>query len=79
MHPPSGISYGYYPYRLGTNKTEQELYISPIVAIQFHIDLNQKVRIVCKPYAGNLKPIPGIFNSDQAVEFVIEFKIDSDQ
>lgn len=75
--PSDGISYGYFPYRLGIDQDQQKLYINPIVAIQFNITLNQKVRIVCRPHAGNLKPLPGIFNSDQPVEFVTEFKITS--
>ncbi|XP_071838205.1 sodium/potassium-transporting ATPase subunit beta-1-like [Apostichopus japonicus] len=79
LYPAAGISFGHYPYKVGTDKEEQARFINPIVAVQFSFELDKKIRITCTPLAGNLKPQPGIYNSDAPVDFTVEFFIDSEK
>lgn len=75
FYPSDGISFGHYPYIVGTDREEQKRFVNPIVAVQFSLEFNTKVRITCMPHAANLKPLPGIYNSDHPVEFTVEFTI----
>lgn len=79
FYPAAGISFAHYPYKVGTDKEEQARFINPIVAVQFSFALDKKVRITCTPLAANLKPQPGIYNSDAPVDFTVEFFINSEK
>ncbi|XP_038051254.1 sodium/potassium-transporting ATPase subunit beta-1-like [Patiria miniata] len=66
MFPADGVSFGHYPYVVGTDQAQQARYLRPVVALKVDINTrDQEVRIECRARASNIpdEAPGGLFNS----------------
>ncbi|XP_022093518.1 sodium/potassium-transporting ATPase subunit beta-1-like [Acanthaster planci] len=66
MYPPDGVSFGHYPYVVGTDERDQARYIRPVVAVQVALNTRDvDVNIECRARAANIpEEAPGgLFDS----------------
>ncbi|XP_033638093.1 sodium/potassium-transporting ATPase subunit beta-1-like isoform X2 [Asterias rubens] len=65
VYPRDGISFGHYPYVVGTDTAKQARYIRPIVAAKVPLDaVGKEYRVSCRAWAGNLNEVVGgLFDS----------------
>ncbi|XP_033117867.1 sodium/potassium-transporting ATPase subunit beta-1-like [Anneissia japonica] len=74
--PVPGFSFKYYPFLGAINDNYKDMYVSPLVAIQFDLSVkNREVRLVCQSYAANIEPGNGLFDTSYRSELRIDMTI----
>ncbi|XP_038051256.1 sodium/potassium-transporting ATPase subunit beta-1-like isoform X2 [Patiria miniata] len=74
IYPSAGIPSKYYPFVGTTNQEKRAKYIQPYAAVQFDFNIeDEQIKVLCKTYVANIKPLGGLYDTDYESEVVYEF------